>query len=49
MLNTDPSVPLAAVSRELAYLDFQGGRTSGLAGSRLDRNALLYVNPPAGR
>lgn len=49
MLNSDPSVPLAAVSRALAYLDVQGGRPSLLAGTRQDRNALLFLNPPAVR
>jgi 3',5'-cyclic AMP phosphodiesterase CpdA len=34
--------PLADVSRELAYLDAQGGRPQGFAGRRLDRNATLY-------
>jgi 3',5'-cyclic AMP phosphodiesterase CpdA len=34
---------LGTISRQLAYLDAQGGRPKGLAGSRLDRNATLYV------
>jgi 3',5'-cyclic AMP phosphodiesterase CpdA len=34
---------LAGVSRELAYLDAQGGRPQHFAGSRKDRNARLYV------
>ena len=42
MLNTDPSVKLATISRRLAYLDFQGGRPNGFAGTRADRNANLY-------
>jgi hypothetical protein len=42
MLNTDPHVGLANVSRRLAYLDFQGGRPQHFAGSRADRNANLY-------
>jgi metallophosphoesterase (TIGR03767 family) len=41
MLNTDGSA-LANISRQLAYLDFQGGRPSGFAGTRADRNANLY-------
>ena len=41
-LDHDPSFPLARVSRELAYLDHQGGRPQGLAGGRADRNARLY-------
>ena len=34
---------LAGISRELAYLDAQGGRPQGYAGRRLDGNARLYV------
>src|SRR5581483_9896762 len=34
---------LAAISRQLAYLDAQGGRPKGFAGGRLDRNVTLYV------
>jgi 3',5'-cyclic AMP phosphodiesterase CpdA len=34
---------LAGVSRELAYLDAQGGRPQGFAGGRLDRNVRLFV------
>ena len=41
MLNTDSS-PLANVSRQLACLDFQGGRPKGFAGTRADRNANLF-------
>jgi hypothetical protein len=37
---------LAGVSRELAYLDAQGGRPQRFAGTRADRNARLFV--PAG-
>jgi 3',5'-cyclic AMP phosphodiesterase CpdA len=33
---------LAGISRQLAYLDAQGGRPQGFAGRRLDRNATLY-------
>jgi 3',5'-cyclic AMP phosphodiesterase CpdA len=36
---------LAGVSRELAYLDAQGGRPQHFAGTRQDRNARLYVAP----
>jgi hypothetical protein len=36
---------LAAISRQLAYLDAQGGRPHGLAGGRLDRNVTLYRRP----
>ena len=42
MLDTDPQVRLASISRQLAYLDFQGGRPQGFAGTRADRNANLY-------
>ena len=42
MLNTDPSIRLARISRQLAFLDFQGGRPQGFAGARADRNANLY-------
>ena len=34
---------LGAVSRELAFLDAQGGRPARSAGRRLDRNVRLYV------
>ncbi len=33
---------LGAFSRQLAYLDAQGGRPKGFAGGRLDRNVTLY-------
>jgi metallophosphoesterase (TIGR03767 family) len=42
MLNTDSHVVLASISRQLAYLDVQGGRPQGYAGTRADRNANLY-------
>jgi metallophosphoesterase (TIGR03767 family) len=44
MLNTDSHVLLASISRQLAYLDVQGGRPQGLAGTRADRNANLYLH-----
>jgi len=34
---------LGRISRELAYLDAQGGRPQGLIGGRLDRNVALYA------
>jgi 3',5'-cyclic AMP phosphodiesterase CpdA len=43
MVDHDSSNRDAAISRQLAYLDFQGGRVQGLAGTRADRNARLYV------
>lgn len=39
---------VAGVSRELAFLDAQGGRPQGFAGSRGDRNARLYLPPRRG-
>jgi 3',5'-cyclic AMP phosphodiesterase CpdA len=43
MVDHDPSDRDAETSRELAYLDFQGGRVQRFAGTRADRNARLYV------
>ncbi|MDA0161481.1 metallophosphoesterase [Solirubrobacter ginsenosidimutans] len=37
---------LAGVSRELAYLDAQGGRPQHFAGARSDRNANLFISRP---
>ena len=34
--------PLGTISRELSYLDAQGGRPQGFTGGRLDRNVTLY-------
>jgi hypothetical protein len=36
---------LGTISRQLAYLDAQGGRPQGLTGNRLDRNVTLYRAP----
>jgi hypothetical protein len=36
---------LGTISRELSYLDAQGGRPQGFAGTRLDRNVVLYRRP----
>jgi hypothetical protein len=36
---------LAGIARELAYLDAQGGRPQGFAGTRQDRNARLHLPP----
>jgi hypothetical protein len=41
MLDTAPD-PLADTARALAFLDAQGGRPDGNAGSRADRNVRLY-------
>jgi hypothetical protein len=37
---------LGAISRELAYLDAEGGRPTGAAGTHLDRNVTLYRAAP---
>jgi hypothetical protein len=37
---------LAGISRELAYLDAQGGRPQDFAGTKQDRNTRLFVNVP---
>lgn len=39
---------LGTISRQLAYLDAQGGRPHGSGGSRLDRNVTLYRAAPRG-
>ena len=38
---------LGTISRQLAYLDAQGGRPKAFAGGRLDRNVTLYLAKPA--
>ena len=43
MIDHDPADRDAAISRQLAYLDFQGGRPKGFAGTRSDRNARLFL------
>jgi hypothetical protein len=42
MLDTAPG-SLPDIARELAYLDAQGGRPDGDAGTPLDRNARLFL------
>ncbi len=37
---------LAGTSRELAYLDAQGGRPQRFAGTEKDRNVRLFVTVP---
>jgi hypothetical protein len=37
---------LADTARALSFLDAQGGRPAGDAGTRADRNVRLYVPPP---
>jgi hypothetical protein len=37
---------LGEISRELAYLDAQGGRPQGFAGDRHDRNVTLFKSAP---
>jgi len=47
MLDHVPS-ELGDISRELAYLDAQGGRPQGFAGGRRDRNVTLFKGPVGG-
>jgi len=43
MLDHPPDGGVAEISRQLAYLDAQGGRPQGFAGGPLDRNVRLFV------
>ena len=40
--HVDEPLGLGRISRQLAYLDAQGGRPQGFAGSRDDRNVILH-------
>jgi 3',5'-cyclic AMP phosphodiesterase CpdA len=42
MVDADPRDRLASISRQLAYVDHQGGRPQHFAGTRRDRNAALF-------
>ena len=42
MVDASPSDRLASISRQLAYVDYQGGRPQHFAGNRRDRNAALF-------
>jgi 3',5'-cyclic AMP phosphodiesterase CpdA len=48
ILDTAPD-RLADTARSLAFLDAQGGRPSGFAGRREDRNVRLWRDPPSPR
>ena len=37
--------PLGTIARQLSFIDAQGGRPNGFAGTRLDRNVTLYRRP----
>lgn len=45
MLDHISSGELGVISRQLSYVDAQGGRPQGFAGDRLDRNVTLYRDP----
>ena len=42
MVDADPRDRLASISRQLAYVDYQGGRPQHFAGTRRDRNVALF-------
>jgi hypothetical protein len=42
MLDHVGDAPIGTISRQLSYLDAQGGRPLGFAGARSDRNVTLY-------
>lgn len=39
---------LGRIARQLSYIDAQGGRPAGFAGTASDRNVILYRRAPAG-
>jgi hypothetical protein len=47
MLDHHATGDLGAIARGLSYLDAQGGRPAGFAGTRLDRNVTLHRRPAA--
>ncbi|MHB8691596.1 MAG: metallophosphoesterase family protein [Solirubrobacteraceae bacterium] len=46
MLDHVGHAPLGPISRQLSYLDAQGGRPGAFAGTRSDRNVTLYRRAP---
>jgi hypothetical protein len=42
MLDHAADGSLGSISRQLSYLDAQGGRPQGFAGAARDRNVILY-------
>jgi hypothetical protein len=46
MIDHEQPGDLGQISRQLAYLDAQGGRPGGFAGTHADRNVVLYRAPP---
>jgi hypothetical protein len=42
MLDHVDAGTLGTISRQLSYLDAQGGRPQGFAGAARDRNVILY-------
>jgi hypothetical protein len=48
MLDHTGDGSLGTISRQLSYLDAQGGRPEGFAGAPKDRNVILYRRAPSG-
>jgi hypothetical protein len=42
MIDHSPDQPIGNVSRQLSYIDAQGGRPQGFAGGPLDRDVRLF-------